>query len=608
MNRLSELRNRITKLCTACCVLALTACSDDTTGDNSRLPDGEYPMTFTAVVDELTVTRAGTADGEWTTTDRIAVQVSNAESGNEIKIYAPSDNGNRPTLTSSDPFYWQRNNETKTVSAWYCGDGTTASGGINTGKVPTSWSVKENQNEEEGYQKSDFLYAAPKDISFSDTNKSLAFTHQTARVVINIKKAEAATEADVISNVVIGNKDNLALSGGYTAPTGGSGTTGTWNTSGGTKGTITPKDITASGSSDILKTYAALVIPQNMSEQKFIAVTLADNKTYYYTPQDKEANLESGTQYTYNITVKHGYLEVVTVKTDGVWGDGGTTDPVESKIPVKPFTADDLKIGDYYYSDGKTSDGGYRKYTDDSFVVLDIKPVLTDPSTGTERTCIGIVYWVGDITGEDPLLKRDKPDCTQGLVVSLWDMPGPDNENVNMTWTYGDYEFVNDWLGSDGTWTERPDGFTSIQVADNMQGYANTIALKEYNKYVESKSDDGYGPESTKRVKPVKGLDDFQSSHPSPSNSSGWYWPSVCELQYVCWGQGNGQGTTGKDMLNTQINKAKGNVFGSDYYWSSTEDSNVNNRAWYVNFATGHVYNYGTKSYGAYRVRPLLAF
>ena len=604
MNRLSELRNRITKLCTACCVLALTACSDDTTGDNSRLPDGEYPMTFTAVVDGLTVTRAGTADGKWTTTDRIAVQVSN-----EIKIYAPSKiDGKSATLTSSDPFYWQSSDETKTVSAWYCGDSSTASEGGNAEKVPTSWSVQRDQDrdEGEGYQQSDFLYAAPKSIQFGSTDKSLAFTHQTARVVINIKKAEAATETSSITKVTIGYDNNLALSGTYSVPTEGK-ATGTWNTSGGTMGTITPKDITAGDGGDILKTYAALVIPQNMYGKKFIAVTLKDNNTYYYTPQGEEANLKSGTQYTYNITVKHGYLEVVTVKTDGVWGDGGEA-KVESKEVAENFTADDLKIGDYYYSDGKTSDGGYRKYRSGETDVLDIKPVLTNPVTGDERTCIGIVYWVGDITGEDPLLKRDKPGCIHGLVVSLWDMPGSDNGEIEMIWTYGGYEYVNDWLGSDGTWTERPDGFISIQETEKMQGYANTIALKEYNKYVESKSDDGYGPESSKRVKPVKGLDAFQNSHPAPSNSSGWYWPSVCELKYVCWGQGNERGTIGKDMLDTQLKKAYGNVFGSGLYWSSTESSYGRGYAWCVTFFSGNVYGDGSKYSNAYRVRPLLAF
>ena len=610
MNR--KMKKLSISLCMACLTGIMAAGCTEETDSDKHLPDGKYPMTFTAAVDGLTVTRAGTADGEWATTDRIAVQVSNAESGNEIKIYAPSKiDGKSATLTSDDPFYWQRNNETKTVSAWYCGDGSTASEGENAEKVPTKWSVQPDQNKDEGkgYQESDFLYAAPKDISFSGTDKSLEFIHQTARVVINIKNAEAATDAGSITKVTIGYDSNLALSGTYIAPTEGN-ATGAWNISNGTMGTITPKDITASSSSsDILKTYAALVIPQNMSDQKFIAVTLTDNNTYYYTPHNMDADLKSGTQYTYNITVKHGYLEVMTVKTGGTWGGGEETTNVTSKILKKGFTADDLKIGDYYYSDGKSSDGGYRKYTDDSFVVLDIKPVLTDPSTGAERTCIGIVYWVGDITGEDPLLKRDKPNCTHGLIVSLWDMPGPDNsDEVTMTWTYGDSEFVNDWLGSDVTWTERPDGFTSIQIDNKMQGYANTIALKEYNKYVESKSEDGYGPEGNKRVKPVKGLDAFQNSHPAPSNSSGWYWPSIEELRYVCWGQGNGEGTTGKDMLNTQIGKVSGsNVFGN-LYWSSTESSRDSRNAWYVYFYDGRVDYSGGKYYHTFRVRPLLAF
>ena len=197
------------------------------------------------------------------------------------------------------------------------------------------------------------------------------------------------------------------------------------------------------------------------------------------------------------------------------------------------------------------------------------------PTDAQQAACIGIVYWVGDIKGDNYTLLDSKfPGGTHGLVVSLWDMPDPDNTgSVTMTWTYGGYEFVDNWLAN-AQWSDgnpRPDGFTSIQVTDKMQGYANTIALKEYNTYVEDKSEEGYGPESNKRVKPVKGLDDFEEKHPAPSNSSGWYWPSVYELQYVCWGQGaTGQGTTGKNMLNTQIQKVSGsNVFDSDGYWPS---------------------------------------
>ena len=603
MNRLSELRNRITTLCTACCVLALTACSDDTTGDDSRLPDGEYPMAFTAVVDELTVTRAGTADGEWTTTDRIAVQVSNAESGNEIKIYAPSDNGNNVTLTSDDPFYWQSKDETKTIRAWYCGDSSTASGGINTRGVPTSWRVQSNQNEGESYQMSDFLYAAPKDISFSDTNKSLAFTHQTARVVINIKKAEAAMEADVISSVVIGNEKNLALSGTYSVPTEGK-ATGTWNTSGGTKGTITPKDITASGSSDILKTYAALVIPQNMSDKKFIAVTLADNKTYYYTPQDKEANLESGKQYTYNITVKHGYLEVVTVKTDSEWGDR-TTETVTSKEVAENFTEDDLKIGDYYYSDGKTSDGGLRKiYTDGSTKVEDIPPVLTDQN-GSERTCIGIVYWVGAPTKPlrgredqnlqgDETLAKDHPTCTHGLVVSL--------DEETCTWQASNTS-VQDWLNSNHSdeFLSVKSGVDASDPLNNIQGYNNTKAIEAFN-----------AANSGSQVDVVQKVVEYRERVPAPVASSGWYVPSAKELTLLCGTDVdniyiNNSGTANYELINRKLELISGaTTLSSSRYWSSTDYSR--GTAFYVGFDRGGFVNASSKRDNSYRLRFSIAF
>lgn len=235
------------------------------------------------------------------------------------------------------------------------------------------------------------------------------------------------------------------------------------------------------------------------------------------------------------------------------------------------------------------------------------------PTDAQQAACIGIVYWIGDIKEHNyGLLDEKFPSGTHGLVVSLWDMLDPDEDphdpnSVRMTWTYDNYaDYVGDWLGSQNdvecTWTEKPTAFNSIQVTDKMQGYANTIALKEYNKY-------GYGKDGNERVKPVNGLDVFETAHPSPSNSSGWYWPSVCELKYVCWGQGKeNYTTTGKNMLNPQIEKVSGDVFIKDYYWSSTEPSrSYSDKAWKVYFVSGTT-EYGSKKYGTNLVRPLLAF
>lgn len=287
---------------------------------------------------------------------------------------------------------------------------------------------------------------------------------------------------------------------------------------------------------------------------------------------------------------------------------GGTTVTKEYAIPQNGITAANyalykvdnatviekqhtLQAGDFYLSDG-------------SLVGKDA--TLTEAQ---EAACLGIVYYVGDIKDDNyTLLDSQFPSGTHGLVVSLWDMPAPDNpSSTTMTWTYGGYEYVNNWLGS-ATWSgavSRPGSFSSIQVTDKMQGYANTVALEEYNKYVENT---GSGKNQNLRVKPIKGLAAFQTAHPAPVSSSGWYWPSICELQQVCWGQGNSSDTSGKSMLNTQIGKVGGTTFVDGGYYSSTEYSDGSGDAWCVGFYDGGVVGYGDKSYYAYRVRPLLAF
>ena len=309
-------------------VLLSSSCSTEIGTKGSTLPDGKYPLTFTSSVEGMTLTRA-TTDGTWMENDKVAVEV-----GGAVKVYTVATANN--TLSADVPFYWQSSGETKTVSAWYCGDGSTATGQTHADAVPATWSVNSDQNAGNGYQQSDFLYAPAKEITFNDPTKSLAFYHQTARVVINIMNADAATSADKITSVVIGNAGNLGnltLSGTYTAPSGINGTAGAWDTSSGSTGTIIPKDITGSAGG-ILKTYTALVIPQDMQGKEFIVVTLSDGQVYYYTPSGSdEANLKSGQVYTYNVTVKAGKIDVIAVNNgsgSGSWGCDGSAQNITS--------------------------------------------------------------------------------------------------------------------------------------------------------------------------------------------------------------------------------------------------------------------------------------
>lgn len=312
------MNSKTTHLAVVLFVLLSSSCSSEINTKGNAFPDGKYPLTFASSVEGMTLTRA-TADGTWTEGDKVAVKV-----GDIVKEYTVAIVNNM--LSADAPFYWQNSGETKTVSAWHCGDGSTASGETHAEAVPATWSVKPDQSSD-GYQQSDFLYAPAKEITFSDDTKSLAFYHQTARVVINIKNAEAATKEEDIKGVVIGYAGNLALSGTYTAPVGTGVTAGTWIpvTAAPGMGTITPKDITASAGS-ILKTYTALVIPQNMQSKKFLAVTRSNDRVYYYIPsRNDEANLKSGQVYTYNVTVKADKIDVIAVNdSSGSWGGGGS--------------------------------------------------------------------------------------------------------------------------------------------------------------------------------------------------------------------------------------------------------------------------------------------
>ena len=75
-----------------------------------------------------------------------------------------------------------------------------------------------------------------------------------------------------------------------------------------------------------------------------------------------------------------------------------------------------------------------------------------------------------------------------------------------------------------------------------------------------------------------------------------WYLPAMGELNAI---YGN------KDVLNIALGKIGGTKLGTDFYWSSSEDST--NSAWRLSFGTGGVYN-GSKGSDNIYVRPVLAF
>lgn len=231
-----------------------------------------------------------------------------------------------------------------------------------------------------------------------------------------------------------------------------------------------------------------------------------------------------------------------------------------------------LAVGDFYYSDGGIVPGD----------------TPAPPSEG----CIGVVFWVGDKAfQDDPLLQRDHPGCTHGLVAALQDAG-------QTVWSSSYENITNNWLKDQGSTY----GITTLKEANKMQGYANTKALDGYNKSSRVTTE-----KPQREVLPIGLIRSYAGAYPAPVSSSGWYFPSVEELRYMCWGQASGQTTAGRDKLNTQIAKISGaSSLQSGYYWSSTEEE-ASEWAWYVNFDIGKDYSSG-KYNSSYWVRAVLAF
>lgn len=303
-------------------MLLLAGCTQDKLADTSQgemLPEGKYPMTFTVTGLEATVTTRGTADGYWEGNEKVAVQV-----GDVVKKYVAVGSGESTTLQpadSDDAFYWQNTNDTKQVSAWYLGTGYNAS--LTTKRW--QWSVQSNQNDN-GYQQSDFLYAPQTTCSFGGTS-SLTFFHKTAKVVINIRKYGVATDDKDIESITI----RKALSTGSTAEKDGE-----LKFSGFADAPccdLTPCKLSVQNENvnfeankpaeTALASYKALVIPFDTTGPDFIEIKMKGYAPFKYNPTVPD-RWEGGMQYTYNLTIKGNEVTATVTSTEMTWKDGGS--------------------------------------------------------------------------------------------------------------------------------------------------------------------------------------------------------------------------------------------------------------------------------------------
>lgn len=263
-----------------------------------------------------------------------------------------------------------------------------------------------------------------------------------------------------------------------------------------------------------------------------------------------------------------GKVTLIIVSSNGQ----GAMAEIEVRIGEAPAVK--AEIGDIYYSDGTWS-----KDIDNS------------------KTAVGVIFWIGDVTADDPDLKNDHPECTNGLVISIKEGIGP--------WQYNWDTFdgmVGDWIASNTshiTPTMKP----SNENFNKKVGYSLSMGLRAFN------NAEGHSEYPVEAIQTIDNTD-----LEAPAQSSGWYLPSPKELSLLCSGEVEGSiwdivsDTDIRDMINASLAKIEGADQLVTYgYWTSAEYSLSN--PYYVFFNDGAAYNDFRKSYEAnMRIRGVLAF
>ena len=269
--------------------------------------------------------------------------------------------------------------------------------------------------------------------------------------------------------------------------------------------------ITLTGEDDGTATLYALPTANIVTEAGITLTVEYDGVWYTKTFAGKEFKENS------NITLAAPSLE-------GGWADA-----------VTEYTAADLKMGDYLYSDGTTSDGGLRKLFPDGTVETATEAVA--PEAG--KTVIGIVFHAGrhatdssdytsPLTAGGPTLAGE----VRGYAVALTDA-----HNSTSDWTELPY------------WVKGPNDEYNFSVGTSTDeydwnGYANCQAIHDY---VTAHAGEGwemrhfqaawacetYGNRSLDYDGNPTSAYEWQAPLRAPAGTSGWFLPSCDQLWYM---------------------------------------------------------------------------
>lgn len=447
------------------------------------------------------------------------------------------------TWTYTPLKYWPNNPEDKVSFFAYAphnATGVTLSSADHTGYPYLTYEVPAAEANQ-----TDLLASLPL-LDKNGENLTFTMKHALTKVNIIVKDGESDDTPKVLNNFTLKAKSQGKLT--YTADG------FNWNTNDypTTTYTITQSNfnVTKGSTTTIATLY---LIPDKTDATFSMEYTVhgtieADGIPPVHTVTVTDKSMPEASKWTAGKEVNY----TITIKKTGVEIDADTGNTWEedtnNHADIKTYIAGDLKLGDYYYSDGTYSDGGLRAVNMTTGECLLENPV-PDPESG--KTCVGIVFYAG---------RHPKDDCiyttkdgtsmgeVHGYAVSLSDL-GKTNDTKGGGWVYYDNY---GGLGAEavlylvGTPTD----------TDDYRGYSNTHLIESTAKE-KGVWDAGF-------YLPNKVLNSYTPF--APTATSGWYMPSLGQMLDL---------HKYKEALQAVLKKLnKTMIGGSDHngtYWTSTE-------------------------------------
>lgn len=531
----------------AAAVLILAACSKEEIPDN---PGAQVELRLTSGL-EVQTRGAHGLDSQLKEDEAVHVWVDDATTGKSLYSNNTLTAGSKGALTGGETMYFPATCNSASIYAIHGNFAKNTDYTNFWGAEQTHTVMQDQRSDDRGYAQSDLVYCKLSNVSRNGnpTTVGLTFEHLLSKVEVVL--VQGAGKPTISKAEILNTRLNATFTPDKTDETvtvTASGTTGE-----------NPIEI----DNDLSDVNEAVIVPQTLKKgTEFIRITTPDGDELVYSlPADK--TFKPGEKYRFTITAQ----------TSG----------------VKPV--DEAAVGDYLMKDG---------------TVLGQESTLT-PELASQ--VVGIVFYVGqhDIDFSDYSETGIGQEKCHGYAVALTNVHN--DENDRLCWEKGPNGESDKKVGTSTSYSawhgysdqQKFHEFIRKNSGWEMEHFPAAFACETYGK----RTVDQDGNPTTAY--------DWQKPLAAPTNTSGWFLPA-CRQIYEIYGQ--------RTPLENSINKVKDSLpndcsyknyikglKGSKNFWSSTEDNNTTNKAWFMTYSEeGTIRDAENKSSTSYDVRAVLAF